>query len=410
MKTRGFTSRILHSDRQQDIEHGSLHKPVHTSIAYAHDSADSIEKVFQGREPGYTYSRQINPTVTALENKITLMENGLATICFSTGMAAISAIMLSLLKTGDHIVSSAYLFGNTNSFFTTLENFGIEVSFVDATESANVEAAIRPETKIVFAETIANPCTQICDLGDIGRLCKSRGIIYVVDNTMTSPWTFQPADVGASLVVNSLSKYISGHGNALGGSITDTGLYDWSSYNNIIEQYRKGDPQKWGMQQIRKKGLRDSGGTLSPQAAHIIATGAETLSLRMKTASDNALQLATAFSEHPKINKVYYPGLTTHPQHLRAKNLFRSFGALMSIELDDSLDCHSVLDRLGMVIISTNLGDNRTLSLPVASTIYHEMGAARRAEMGIGDGTIRISVGIEDFADLHEDFLQALAV
>ena len=362
----------------------------------------------QGREAGYTYSRQINPTVTALENKITLMESGLMSICFSTGMAAISAVMLTLLKAGDHVVSSVFLFGNTNSFLTTLENFGINISFVDATDSANVRDALRPETQLVFVETIANPCTQVCDLKGIGELCKENGLLYVVDNTMTSPWAFQPATVGAGLSINSLSKYICGHGNALGGSVTDTGLFDWTSYSNINEQYRKGDPTKWGMQQIRKKGLRDSGGTLSPQAAHSIALGAETLSLRMQTACNNALQLARAFSEHPKVNKVYYPGMESHPQHQRTQDLFRTYGALMSIELDESVDCHAVLDRLQMVIISTNLGDNRTLSLPVASTIYHEMGPERRAQMGIGDGTIRISVGIEDFADLHDDFMQAL--
>lgn len=408
MKHRGFTTRILHSDRQEPIEHGSLHKPVHTSIAYAHQSAEDICQVFQGKQAGYTYSRQINPTVTALENKITLMEDGLMSMCFSTGMAAISAVMFSLLKSGDHVVSSSFLFGNTNSFFMTLENFGIEVTFVDATDIENVRSAIKPNTRLIFAETIANPCTQICDLKSIGDLCQENSLVYVVDNTMTSPWVFQPKNVNASLVINSLSKYICGHGNALGGSVTDTGFFNWESFDNIIKQYRNGDPKKWGMQQIRKKGLRDSGGTLAPQVAHSIAVGSETLPLRMQTACSNAARLAEMFNEHPKVNKVYYPGMAEHQQHSRAQELFKTFGALMSIELDDSIDCFAFLDKLKMVIISTNLGDNRTLSLPVAPTIYHEMGAERRAKMGIGDGTVRISVGIEDYADLHDDYMQAL--
>ncbi|MCB1754240.1 MAG: cystathionine gamma-synthase family protein [Gammaproteobacteria bacterium] len=408
MKTRGFTTRILHSDRQSHIEHGSLHKPVHTSIAFAHESAESIAEVFQGKQPGFTYGRQINPTTNALEDKITLMEDGLASVCFSTGMAAIAACMLALLRKGDHLISSSFLFGNTNSFFTTLENFGIEVSFVDATDAASVSAAVKANTRMVFTETIANPCTQVSDLKEIGELCAEKNLLYVVDNTMTSPCVFRPKSVKASLVINSLSKIICGHGNALGGSITETGLFDWRGYPNIAENYKSGKPEKWGLQQIRKKGLRDTGGTLAPQAAHIIAVGAETLALRASKAGENALKLARMFRDHPKIKKVFYPGLEQHPEHQRAQELFNTFGALMSIELIDSMDCFDFLDRLQMVIISSNLGDNRTLAIPVAHTIFHEMGAERRRTMGIGDNMIRLSIGIEDYGDLHDDFIQAL--
>ncbi len=408
MKNRGFTTRILHADRQNPIEHGSLHKPIHTSIAYAHQSANNIARVFQGKEAGFTYSRQVNPTITALEEKITHMEEGVASICFSTGMAAIAAVMLTLLKEGDHLVSSCFLFGNTNSFFETLKNFGIEVSFVDATDASTVEAALKPNTRMVFVETIANPRTQVCDMAGIGRLCEEKRLVYVVDNTMTSPYCFRPAQVNAGLVIHSLSKYICGHGNALGGSVTETGLYDWAAYDNILDIYKTGDPQKWALQQIRKKGLRDAGGTLAPQVAHTIAVGSETLSLRMEKASDNALKLAGMFRQHPKIKNVYYPGDEQHGQHERARELFKTFGAIMSIELDESVDCFGFIDKLEMVIISTNLGDNRTLAIPVAQTIYHELGPERRAAMGISDGTVRLSIGIEDFGDLHDDFTQAL--
>lgn len=408
MKKRGFTTSILHGDRQKPIEHGSLHKPVHTSIAYAHKTTDDIVKVFQGLQPGHTYSRQINPTVTALEEKVTAMESGVTSLCFATGMAAISAVMLSLLKKGDHVVSSTYLFGNTNSFFATLENFGIEISFVDATNAANVESAIQDNTKMVFVETIANPRTHISDLQVIGELCKNNQLLYVVDNTMTSPFLYQPKDSGASLVINSLSKYICGHGNALGGSVTETGNYDWTAYSNIIESYRTGDPQKWGIQQVRKKGLRDEGGTLSPQAAHIIAVGSETLALRMQAACENANRLAQYFNQHELVKTVYYPGMPHHEQHTRASELFKSYGALMSIELEDSVDCFAFLDKMKLGIISTNLGDNRTLALPAAPTIYHEMGPEKRKDMGIGDGLVRLSIGIENYQDLQDDFEQAL--
>ena len=163
--------------------------------------------------------------------------------------------MLSLLRQGDHVVSSAFLFGNTNSLFGTLQNFGIEVSFVDATEAGNVRSALKPNTRLVFVETIANPATQVSDLAGLGELCREKGLLYIVDNTLTSPWLFRPKDVGASLSINALSKIIGGHSNALGGSVTDTGLYDWTRYPHIYDTYKTVDQSHWGIQQIRKKGL-----------------------------------------------------------------------------------------------------------------------------------------------------------
>ncbi|PLK50293.1 cystathionine gamma-synthase family protein [Uliginosibacterium sp. TH139] len=409
MKAKGFTTAILHSDRAGGIEHGSLHKPVHNSITFEHASAADIAAVFQGKQAGFTYGRQINPTVVALEKKLSLMEDGLATCCFATGMAAISATFLALLKAGDHLVSSAFLFGNTNSVFNTFKNFGIEVTFVDATDAQNVEAALQPNTRAVFVETIANPCTQIADLAAIGQLCAARGLLYVVDNTMTSPWNFRPKAVGAHLVINSLSKYICGHGNALGGSVTETGLFDWSRFPNLIEGYKTGAASNWGLTQIKKKGLRDMGATLAPEAAHHIAIGAETLPLRQQRAADNAARLAAWFAAQPAIARVFHPSLASHPQHARARELFRNFGGLMAIELKPEVDCFKFLDALELAVLASNLGDNRTLVIPVAHTIYAEMGPVRRAEMGIADGTVRISVGIEDADDLIADFEQALA-
>ena len=405
---KGFTSRILHSDLQKPVEHGSLHKPIHTSVAFGYEDAHDIARVFQGKMPGYSYGRQINPTVVALEDKLTQMEEGIATACFATGMAAISAIMFSLLQQGDHLVSSQFLFGNTNSLFNTLKNMGIDVTFVDATDSTEVARAIRPETRIVFVETIANPCTQVADLEGIGRLCAEQGLLYVVDNTMTSPYLFRPITVNAGLVVNSLTKFIAGHGDVLGGAVTDTGCYDWSQLPNIYDVYKKGDRVNWGILQIRKKGLRDTGGTLSAAAAHQISIGAETLALRMERSAANAAILADFFNQHPAIHKVFYPGLASHPEYQRAAQLFRSSGALMSIELQEGIDCLDVLNALEIPIVSSNLGDNRTLAIPVAQTIYHEMGPERRASMGISDGMIRLSIGIEDIDDLLSDFSAGL--
>ncbi|ADJ64766.1 cystathionine gamma-synthase family protein [Herbaspirillum seropedicae] len=407
-KTYGFTTTILHSDRQKGIEHGSLHKPIHTSVTFGYEDARQLAEVFQGKQPGYRYGRQGNPTVAALEDKITKMEDGKSTICFATGMAAIGAIVQGLLREGDHVVSSAFLFGNTNSLWMTVGAQGAKVSMVDATDVKNVEAAITANTRLVFVETIANPRTQVADLKRIGELCRERGILYVVDNTMTSPYLFRPKTVGAGLVVNSLTKSIGGHGNALGGALTDTGEFDWTRYPHIAENYKKNPAPQWGMAQIRAKALRDFGGSLGPEAAHHIAVGAETIALRQERECKNALALAQMLQADERVAAVYYPGLESHPQHALSKALFRSFGSLMSFELKDGIDCFDYLNRLRLAIPTSNLGDTRTLVIPVAHTIFYEMGAERRASMGIAESLIRVSVGLEDTDDLVADFRQAL--
>ena len=408
MNKEGFTSSILHSDRRGGIEHGSIHKPVHTAVTFTYDDARDLAAVFQGKQAGYTYGRQVNPTVNALEQKITLMENGVETAAFATGMAAIGTTLFALMRRGDHMISSSFLFGNTNSLFNSFSAHGIEVSFVDATDVAEVEKAIQPNTRLVFVETIANPRTQVTDLANIGDLCEARGLIYFVDNTMTTPYLYQPRDNKASLSINSLTKYIGGHANALGGAVTELGNYPWSEFSNIYDNYKKGDQSRWGLTQIRKKGLRDFGATLGPEAAHHISVGSDTLALRLERACQNAQGLAEHLAAHPKVSKVYYPGLEDHPQHLLATELFRHPGALFSIELDDDIDCFDFLNRLQLVICTSNLGDTRSLAIPVAHSIYYEMGPERRASMGIKDSLVRFSIGIEDAEDLLADFDRAL--
>lgn len=408
-KATGFTTRILHNDRQKNIEHGSIHKPVHNAVTFGYADARDLAAVFQGKQSGYRYGRQGNPTVTALEEKITLMEGGVASICFATGMAAIGALVQGLLRAGDHVISSSFLFGNTNSLWQTVDASGIDVSMVNAIDVAQVEAAITPNTRMVFVETIANPRTQIADLKRIGQLCQERGLVYVVDNTMTSPYLFQAKNVQASLVVNSLTKSIAGHGNVLGGAVTDTGLFDWNTYPHIAANFRKQAANQQGMSQIRAKALRDFGASLSPDAAHQIAVGAETLALRMERECSNALALAKLLEADARVAAVYYPGLASHPQHELATELFRAYGALLSFELKPEIDCFDFLNHLNLAINATHLGDTRTLVIAVAHTIFFEMGAERRSSMGIADGLIRVSVGIEDQVDLLNDFANALS-
>ncbi|HEY9027727.1 MAG TPA: cystathionine gamma-synthase family protein [Burkholderiaceae bacterium] len=403
-------TRLLHADRLGGVEHGSIHKPLHVAAAFNYPTARDLVEVFQGNQAGHVYARQGNPTVNALEAKVTLLEDAKGTATFATGMAAITAVFLALLRAGDHLVCTRFLFGNTNSLAQTLQALGVAVTFVDATAAENVRAAITPATRMVFVETIANPVTQVADLDGIGRACKDAGLLYVVDGTLTTPLLVRGRDIGAGLVVHSLSKSIGGHGNALGGAVVDTGQFDWSAYANILPPYKKGPPDKWGLLQVRKKGLRDMGGTLRAEDAHRIAVGAETLQLRLRRVCDNALALAQWLEAQPAIGRVHYPGLASHAQHERAARLFNGdFGLLMSFELRDGIDTLAFLDALQLVIVSSHLADNRTLAIPVAQTIYYEMGPQRRAEMGIAEGLIRLSVGIEDIADLIDDFSRALA-
>lgn len=409
MNEEGLTTRIVHADRRAGVEHGAVRKPIHTAVQYGFDRVEDLIAVFQGTaKGGFNYARQGTPTTAALEAKITDLEGGRGTVCFATGMAALSAVFLTLLRAGDHLLASRYVFGNTASLFGTLRQLGIEVTLVDAGSAETVAAAVRPNTRMLFVETIANPGTQVPDLPALGALCRERGLLYVVDNTVTSPALFRPRDVGAGLVVNSLTKTIAGHGAALGGAVTDTGLYDWRGCTAIFDGYRGLDPAAWGLQQIRKKGLRDMGGTLSSEQAHQIAIGAETLVLRLRQASATALALAQWLERHPAVASVRYPGLESHPQHALAARLFGAGSWLMSFELRDASDMLRMLNALRLPIRATGMGDTRTLVIPVAPTIFWEAGPEGRASLGVPDGLVRVSVGLEDAADLIADFDQAL--
>ena len=406
----GFTTTLVHSDHQKSIEHASIIRPIHNSVTFGYADSRELADVFQGKKPGFRYARQGNPSIAALEDKVNKMEDGLATICFASGMAAIGAVPQTLLRAGDHVVSSAFLFGNTSSIWQTIAHQGIEVSLADATDVKNIEAAIKPNTRIVYVESIANPRTQVADLKRIGELCQARGILFVVDNTMTTPYLFRPKAVGAGLVVHSLTKSINGHGNAMGGSVTDTGVFDWGSYPNIFEGIKKNPQPMWGAMQIRVRGLRDFGACLSPESASQISSGCETLALRMERTCANALAVTKMLAADERVKAVYYPGLTSHPQHELATELFcGGYGSMFSFELKDGIDCFDYINRLQLGIPASNLGDTRTLVIPVAQTIYAEAGPEARANMGIAESLIRVSIGIEDTDDLVADFKQALS-
>jgi O-acetylhomoserine (thiol)-lyase len=405
-------TKLVHADKKINRpQFGGVHEATNNSVLFDFDDVADLEAVFQGKKAGHVYSRSSSSSAVSLQNILAELDGGMASTVFATGMAAISATMFSLLKAGDHIIVSQYLFGNTRSFFDNLAQFSIDISYVDVTKATNVEAAIRANTKLVFCETIANPCTQIADLYNVGSICEQHQLLFVVDNTMSPCVMFDGKSVKAGLLTTSLTKYVAGHGNVLGGAVIDLGLFDWSNYENIDDFYKTADPSMWGTVQIRKKGLRDIGATLAPQSAHLVSVGLETLSMRMQKTGENALCIANYLLENEHVSQVNYPGLSSHPQHLLANQLFGGkcgFGGILSFEIKPSIDMRSFLNNLELILIATHLGDTRTLALPVATTIFYENGPEKRAQMGISDTLIRVSVGIEDAIDLVADIKQAL--
>jgi O-acetylhomoserine (thiol)-lyase len=410
LKDKGFTTRLVHADRLLNApESGAVHQATNNSVLFEYKDAQGLVDVFQGKKAGHVYSRSSSGSNVALQNILTHLEGGIGAVTFATGMAAITATMFSLFKAGDHLIVSHFLFGNTRSFAETMQTLGIELSFVDVTDVQNVEAAFKKNTKAVYLETIANPVTQVADLRAIGQLCKSKKCLFIVDNTMTPANVFDANSVLASLTVSSLTKYIAGHGNVLGGAVVDTGLFDWGNFENILPIYRGADVSQWGLIQVRKRGLRDMGGTLSPDSAHAISIGLETLVLRTNKICENAMRLASFLHNHVNVSAVYYPGLYHHPQHFLAKELFNGYGGILSLDLANHIDPIKFLNALNLVICATHLGDTRTLALPVASTIYFESSVKERQEMGVNDNMIRLSIGIEDIDDIIADFEYALA-
>ena len=410
MNKRVNNTQLVHSDRLINRpQYGAVHEATNNSVLFEFKDVAELEAVFQGKKPGHVYSRSSSGSAVALQNMLNELEGGVGAVTFATGMAGVSGTMFSLLSAGDHIIVSKYLFGNTLSFFQTLANFAIDVSYVDVSDVNEVKSALSSNTKIVFCESIANPGTQVADLANIAQLCNDKGILFIIDNTMTPACMLDAKSLGASMVAPSLTKYIGGHGNVLGGVVVDLGNFDWARYANIADKYKVPDSAQWGLTQIRKRGLRDMGATLAPGSAHQISVGCETLNLRMQQTCSNAMALAQFFNQHKAFNKVFYPGLDAHPQHTRARSLFdMGYGGILSVELVDEIDMRSFINALNLIICATHLGDTRTLVLPVATTIFYENGEQQRQQMGISDSLIRFSIGIENIDDLIADIEQAL--
>ncbi|POZ62921.1 O-succinylhomoserine sulfhydrylase [Chromobacterium alticapitis] len=369
-------------------EHGEHSQGLYLTSSFTYASAAEAAKLFLGEIDGYTYSRFTNPTVSAFQQRLALMEGGERAIATATGMAAIQAIMMTLLQAGDHVVSSQSLFGSTiNLFAGQLAKFGVTTTFVDARDLDAWRAALRPETKLLFLETPSNPLTEVADIEAIAAIAHAHGALLAVDNSFCSPALQQPLKLGADLVMHSATKFLDGHGRVMGGAVVGS--------DKLIEQIYLH--------------VRTAGPSLSPFNAWTLLSGLETLHLRMEKHSANALELARWLEAQPNVERVYYPGLASHPQHALAMRQQRSGGAVVSFVVKGGREAAwKVVDGVRVISRTANLGDVKSTITHPASTTHARVTAEARERAGIVEGLLRVSVGLENVSDLQRDLALGL--
>jgi O-succinylhomoserine sulfhydrylase len=373
-------------------------EPVFLTSSFVFDNAAQAAARFAGEEEGFIYSRAGNPTVAAFQNRLAALEGGDACVATASGMSAIMATVMSLTRAGDHVVTAHELFGATTQLFGILSRFGIEVTHVRLDDPGAWRDAVRPNTKLFYLETPSNPLTQLADVRAIAGIARERGIRFAVDNCFCSPALQKPLELGADIVVHSATKYIDGQGRVLGGAVVGDAKY----INDTLAPF-----------------VRTTGPTLSAFNAWVLLKGLETLSMRMARQSENALLMARGLEAHPSVLKVYYPGLSSHPQHALAMAQQKTGGAIVSFEVGSADDdrygtvlrerAWRVIDACRLLSITANLGDVKTTITHPASTTHGRAGAEARRAAGVGEGLIRIAVGAEDPEDLLADLEQALA-
>lgn len=377
----GFATDAIHAGQQPDPSTGAVTVPIYQTSTYVQDGL--------GRHKGYEYARTKNPTRSALEDNVAALEGGVAGFGFASGMAATHAIMTTCLKAGDHVIVSDNTYGGTYRLFElVLTNFGLSFSYVDAAEVGNVEAAIRPNTKMVFLETPTNPVMRLCDIRAIAGLARPRGLHVVVDNTFMSPYLQRPIELGADIVVHSTTKYLNGHSDSVGGAVIVTDP-DLAARMGYIQNA--------------------AGAILSPMDAWLTLRGIKTLAVRMKQHDANGREIAAFLSEHPRVEKVYYPGLGSHPQFELAQRQMRGFGGMIAFEVGSLDRARTVLEGFNVFALAESLGGVESLVCHPASMTHASVPEADRARLGITDGLVRLSVGIEDIEDLIADLDGALA-
>lgn len=426
---KGIETAALHGGQAPDPATNARAVPIYQTTSYVFDSVEHAASLFGLEEFGNIYSRMMNPTNDVLEKRLAEMSGGAGALSLASGQAAITLAVLNITSSGQNIVSTSYLYGGTyNLFHYTFSRLGIEVRFVDSSDPAQVERAIDENTRLVYLESIGNPKNNVDDFPAIARVARKHGIPFIVDNTVSPPPLFNPFDLGADIVVYSLTKFIGGHGTSIGGAIVDSGNFNWNngkfpelvdpdpSYHGVSywEAFGRHDgavvPGIAYIMKARVQLLRDMGPALSPFNAFLFLQGLETLPLRMREHSKNALNVARWLEEHPAVTWVNYPGLPSHPDHDRAKRFLKDgFGAIIGFGIKGGRDAGiKLINSVQLLSHLANIGDAKSLIIHPASTTHQQLTKEEQHSTGVTDDYIRLSVGLETVEDIIADLDQAI--
>lgn len=420
MSTQKFSTQVLHAGHDTSKTSGTRAVPIYQTTSYVFNNTEHAANLFSLAESGFIYTRLNNPTNDILEQRLAALDGGIGAAVFASGTSAISTALLTLLKAGDHIVASSTLYGGTFTLLNvTLPRLGITITFVDASNPENFKKAIQENTRALFVESIGNPKLDVLDLEAIGAISKAAKIPFIVDNTVATPYLLNPIKHGANIVVYSLTKFIGGQGNSLGGAIVDAGNFDWTSgkfpefaepskgYHGLIYSEALGDAAY--IAKIRLEGLRDFGGALSPFNAFQIIQGLETLPIRLEKHSKNALELAQWLEQKKEVSWVSYPGLKSHASYKNTqKYLPKGQSGVLSFGVKGGFEAaKAVVDSVKIFSLLANIGDTKSLIIHPASTTHQQLTVEQQSAAGVSQDLIRLSVGIEDIDDLKQDLQEA---
>jgi O-acetylhomoserine (thiol)-lyase len=420
----GFATRQLHAGQAPDPTIGSRAVPIYQTTSYQFRSTEHAANLFALKELGNIYTRLMNPTSDVLEQRVAALEGGVAGLACSSGHAAQAQAIFALCNAGDHIVSSSRLYGGTyNQFNHTLRNLGIQVTFVDPTRPQEFEAAIRPNTKILYGETLGNPDIAVFPIEEAAAIAKKHGVVLMIDNTFATPYLFRPIEWGANVVVHSTTKFMGGHGTSIGGMIVDGGNFDWRS--GRFPSFTTPDPSYHGLVyadlgaaglppfaiKARVHVMRDIGACPAPFNSWMTLQGIETLSLRMERHVRNAQAVAEFLEKHPRVSWVMYPGTASHPDHARAKRyLPRGAGAIMGFGIQGGAEAgRRFIEGLQLFSHLANVGDAKSLAIHPATTTHSQLSAQEQKAAGVSPDFVRLSIGLEDLDDILWDLDQALS-
>ncbi|CAM4236674.1 O-acetylhomoserine aminocarboxypropyltransferase/cysteine synthase family protein [Gillisia limnaea] len=422
MSTQKFATNALHAGHDVTANGGTRAVPIYQTTSYVFKNSDHAANLFSLAEPGFIYTRINNPTNDILEQRLAALEGGIAAVVTASGTAAINTSLLTLLRSGDHIVASNSLYGGTyNLLSVTLPRFGITTTFVDPSDPENFDKAVQENTRVFFIESLGNPKLDVLDIKAISNYAKAHKVPLFVDNTVATPSLLNPIEHGADIVIHSLTKYINGNGTSLGGVIIDAGKFDWANgkfpeftepsagYHGLV--YHDALKEAAFIAKVRIEGLRDHGAVLSPFNAFQIIQGLETLELRIKKHSENALELAQWLKQQPEVKWVNYPGLEESPYYdLAKKYLPKGQSGIVTFGVDGGFESAKVIaDETKIFSLLANIGDTKSLIIHPSSTTHQQLNEEQQEAAGVTKDLIRLSVGLEDLADLKLDLKQAFA-